>query len=57
MKQWYIFYTSIDSQLLQRIVAELQSSVNEKYLKLQRPVGELDEIVKNTPHLQELHSP
>ena len=56
MKQWYIFYTSIDSQLLQRVGAELQSSVNLKYLKLQRPVEELDEIVKNTPHLQELHS-
>ncbi len=41
MKQWYIFYTdSMSVEKLQRFVAELQSSVNQMSLKLQRPIGE-----------------
>ena len=39
MKQWYLFYTN-DSPLLQRLVAELQSSINQNQIKLQRPVAE-----------------
>lgn len=40
MKQWYLFYTD-DSPLLQRLVAELQSSINQNQIKLQRPVAEI----------------
>ena len=40
MKQWYLFYTD-DSPLLQRLVAELQSSINQNQIKLQRPVEEI----------------
>lgn len=40
MKQWYLFYTN-DSPLLQRLVAELQSSINQTRIKLQRPIGEI----------------
>ena len=58
MKKRYVFYTSqVPLEKLQRGIGELQPAVNQKCIKLQRPVGELDEIVKNTPHFQELHSP
>ena len=40
MKQWYLFYTD-DSPLLQRLVAALQSSINQNQIKLQRPVEEI----------------
>lgn len=44
MKKWYLFYTNQKSiEKLQRGIGELQSSVNQEYLKLQRPVAELDE--------------
>ena len=42
MKKWYLFYTNhASSEKLQRLVGELQSSINQERLKLQRPVGEL----------------
>ena len=42
MKKWYLFYTDeIDLQILQRLVGELQSSINQFSKKLQRPVGEM----------------
>ena len=42
MKKWYLFYTHhASSEKLQRLVGELQSSINQERLKLQRPVGEL----------------
>jgi len=45
MKKWYLFYTNQKSiEKLQRGIGELQSSVNQKYLKLQRPVAELGEV-------------
>ncbi len=40
MKQCYLFYTN-DSPLLQRLVAALQSSINQNQIKLQRPVEEI----------------
>ena len=45
MKKWYLFYTNQKSiEKLQRGIGELQSSVNQKYLKLQRSVAELGEV-------------
>ena len=42
MKKWYIFYTSQEYAIkLQRLVGELQLSVNQKQTNLQRPVGEI----------------
>ena len=42
MKKWFLFYTNhASSEKLQRLVGELQSSINQERLKLQRPVGEL----------------
>ena len=42
MKKWYLFYTHhISSEKLQRLVGELQSSINQERIKLQRTVGEL----------------
>ena len=42
MKKWYLFYTNhASSEKLQRLVGELQSSINQERIKLQRPVGEL----------------
>lgn len=42
MKKWYLFYTNhASSEKLQRLIGELQSSINQERLKLQRPVGEL----------------
>ena len=42
MKKWYLFYTHhASSEKLQRLVGELQSSINQERLKLQRPIGEL----------------
>ena len=42
MKKWYLFYTNQASlEKLQRLVGELQSSINQERIKLQRPVGEL----------------
>ena len=48
MKKWYVFYTSqVPLEKLQRVIGELQPAVNQKYIKLQRPVAELDEIIKD----------
>lgn len=42
MKKGYRFYTNhASSEKLQRLVGELQFSINQERLKLQRPVGEL----------------
>ena len=42
MKKWYLFYNNhASSEKLQRLIGELQSSINQERLKLQRPVGEL----------------
>jgi len=42
MKKWYLFYTNhASSEKLQRLVGELQSSINQERIKLQRTVGEL----------------
>ena len=43
MKQWYIFYTSIDSQLLQRVGAELQRLTNQHETKLHHVGAEIKE--------------
>ena len=55
MKDWYVYYTSNDSSILQRLVGELQSSVPQldaklhqvgaeiKDAKLQRPIAEIDD--------------
>jgi len=41
MKRWYLFYTSKTTpQILQRLVEELQISINQRSKKLQRPVEE-----------------
>ena len=42
MQQWYLFY-STDGSLLQRLVAEMQLSVNQNQIKLQRPVSEIED--------------
>ena len=48
MKKWYVFYTSqVPLEKLQRGIGELQPAVNQKYIKLQRPVAELDETIKD----------
>lgn len=52
MKQWYLFYTD-DSPLLQRLVAELQSSINQNQIKLQRPVAE---ILKQPVSVSDIHT-
>ncbi len=52
MKQWYLFYTN-DSPLLQRLVAELQSSINQNQIKLQRPVAE---ILKQPVSVLDIHT-
>ena len=42
MKKWYLFYTNqVPSKKLQRLVGELQSSINQERLRLQRHIGEL----------------
>ena len=42
MKKWFLFYTNhASSEKLQRLIGELQSSINQERLKLQRTVGEL----------------
>ncbi len=42
MKKWYLFYTNhASSETLQRLIGELQTSINQERLKLQEPVGEL----------------
>ena len=43
MKQWYIFYTSIDFQLLQRVGAELQRLTNQHETKLHHVGAEIKE--------------
>ena len=41
MKKWYLFYSNdADTEKLQRLVGELQASINQERIKLQRPVGE-----------------
>lgn len=40
MKQWYLYYSSVDAEILQRLVAEMGSSSNRI---LQRAVAELQE--------------
>ena len=48
MKKWYVFYTTqVPLEKLQRVIGELQHAVNQKYIKLQRPVAELDETIKD----------
>ena len=48
MKKWYVFYTNqVPLEKLQRVIGELQHAVNQKYIKLQRPVAELDETIKD----------
>lgn len=48
MKKWYVFYTTqVPLEKLQRVIGELQPAVNQKYIKLQRPVVELDETIKD----------
>lgn len=48
MKKWYVFYTTqVPLEKLQRVIGELQPTVNQKYIKLQRPVAELDETIKD----------
>ena len=45
MKKWYLFYTSQESvEKLQRGIGELKIFVNQKHIKLQRSVGDLDEV-------------
>ena len=42
MKKWYLFYSSLStSEKLQRVVGEMQRSVNQLSIKLQQSVGEL----------------
>lgn len=42
MKKRHLFYTNhASSEKLQRLDGELQSSINQERLKLQRPVGEI----------------
>ena len=42
MKKWYLFYSNdSDTEKLQRLVGELQASINQERIKLQRPVGEI----------------
>lgn len=42
MKKWFLFYTNhASSEKLQRLVGELQSSINQERLKLQRLVGDI----------------
>ena len=43
MKKWYLFYRgdALRREKLHQLGAELQSSINQERLKLQRPVGEL----------------
>ena len=42
MKKWYLFYSNDpDTEKLQRLVGELQASINQERIKLQRPVGEI----------------
>jgi len=42
MKKWYLFYSNdSDTEKLQRLVGELQASINQEHIKLQRPVGEI----------------
>jgi hypothetical protein len=42
MKKWYLFYSNdADAEKLQRLVGELQASINQERIKLQRPVGEI----------------
>ena len=42
MKKWYLFYSNdADTEKLHRLVGELQASINQERIKLQRPVGEI----------------
>ena len=42
MKKWYLFYSNdADTEKLQRLVGELQASINQERIKLQRPIGEI----------------
>ena len=48
MKKRYVFYTSqVPLEKLQRGIGELQPAVNQKCIKLQRPVAEFDETIKD----------
>lgn len=41
MKKWYLFYTKeMDVEILQRLVGEMQISINQRSKRLQRPVEE-----------------
>ena len=40
--KWYLFYSNdADTEKLQRLVGELQASINQERIKLQRPIGEI----------------
>lgn len=42
MKKWYLFYANPSTiEKLQQLVGELQSSINQTRIKLQRPIGEI----------------
>ncbi len=42
MKKWYLFYSNdADTEKLQRLVGELQASINQERIKLQRPIGDI----------------
>ena len=42
MKKWYLFYSNdADTEKLQRLVGEVQASINQERIKLQRPIGEI----------------
>ena len=46
MKKWFLFYTNQEFiGKLQRGIGEIQSSVDQRHLKLQRAVAELDETI------------
>ena len=42
MKKWFLFYSNdADTEKLQRLIGELQASINQERITLQRPVGEI----------------
>lgn len=56
MKKWYLFYSNdADTEKLQRLVGELQTSINQDRIKLQRPVGEIEKQsvseIRNPPSI------
>ena len=49
MKDWYIYYTANGVSILQRAVGELQSSINQFEIKLQRPIEEFGDAKVQRP--------